>query len=517
MKPKTFKLDSVNSSLNDSYILIEYNNSQPLTKYSKILLHKFMSMLNSNIGANTNLNYHIEPVKDFKIKIPIHVYTNDEKKLSMSDLISKRISTLTKHLSTIDWSKFTNLQEQWIIYSLKTSGIDISKDFTISTFIDESIDFENLDHEVLNINLPSAKQPKIKRITYKDGSSILYLSSPYLTDFGIFANLTTDFSEMGMSFNALHLYEHLMTYAWKGIDFGKIKLMNGSTWPNALCSVFVITQTLESMKTFAAAFIKFYLESRDAGFWESKEMIDAVKLETQRTISETRLERTLSSLCRSDFHAYDFKYNTKIFEYWSQRPFDLLISGPDSLNKLFMNESTINKFISLHPSRKIQKPGNVVYKTLPLDTIKMKELHQFRVIGADKDEIKSRLLNPTSENKALYGIDSKIISDVENLDGYNSVLHMLCYGNRLFTDDELNQFVQKSVIPFSCTFFSDTSLNSKFAGDYLFDPAVDNDDVELFKPFDAREKTEESDDSKIGEDCDKHDKRGKKKHKGRKQ
>ena len=57
MKQRKFKLDNINNDLTDSYITIEYNEQQPLTKYTRILLHKFLVLLNGHIGANTNLNY----------------------------------------------------------------------------------------------------------------------------------------------------------------------------------------------------------------------------------------------------------------------------------------------------------------------------------------------------------------------------------------------------------------------------------------------------------------------------
>ena len=120
----------------------------------------------------------------------------------------------------------------------------------------------------------------------------------------------------------------------------------------------------------------------------------------------------------------------------------------------------------------------------------MKVLHQFRVMKADEEEVRKSLLYPSSENKALYGIDSKIISDSEDLTPYNCILHVLCYMNKLFTDEELSKFVQRFIIPFSGTFFSETSLSSKFAGDYLFEPNDAELDVSLFEPYDAREEME---------------------------
>lgn len=481
------KLTKVSTDLQNSTITIEYDNSQILTKYTKILLYKFLTLLNSYIGANTNLNYHILPVKNFTITIPIYSYTNDEKTLSTCDLIEKRVNTLLKHLETIDWNKHTNAQEQWLIYSLFAAGIDITNDLTISTHSGETSGFEDLDHQPLHINAAQLRKPKIKRVRYADGSTILYLSSPYLTDYGVFANLSTTFNEMNMSFNALHLYEHLMTYGWKGLNFDKVKLMNGSTWPHALCSVYVITQDLETLKLFAASFVKYYLTSRDKGFWKKAENVGGLKMETQRTISETRTERTLASLCRSDYHAYDYNYNTNIFEYWSNRPFDLLITGPDVVDKLCLNAETINLFISIHPIRNVPKPKDVVFRSLPLDTIKMKLIHQYRVVKANQAEIHDFMINPRNGNKALFGLDCKIISDAEDLNPYNSVLHMLCYINKSFSDEELNNFIKHSIIPFSATFFSETSLNSKFAGDYLFDPIADVENADLFEPFDAKE------------------------------
>lgn len=474
-------ISNVNTDLSSSYMLIEYNNSVPLTKYSKILLQRFMSIINSRLGSRTELNYHIMPIENFKVKVPFYVYTNDEKKLSHLELVEKRVNKLINFLETMDWSTCANLQEIWIVHSLKLMGIDISTDFTLSTFTDEIIGYNDLDKEPLKINFPTIHEPKIERVKFDDGSTIIYLSSKYLNDYGIFANLTIPFSEMGMSFNALHLYEHVMTCGWKNINYSKMKLMNGSTWPNGLCSVFAVTTTLNSMKEFAASYIKYYLNSRDAGFWNQPTNAQNLKLETQRTISETRTERSLSSLCRSDYHAYDFRYNTKIFEYWSNKPFDIFIAGPESLENLHLNATTINQYIKLHNIRKVQKPNNIIYHSIPLDILKMKKLHGYRVVSCEQKEICDSLIHPNPSNKSLYGLDNKMVSDEEDLNPYNIILHVLVYANKLFDDDILNKFAHKTIIPFSCAFFNDTSLCSKFAGDFLYDPLED--DLELFQPF----------------------------------
>ena len=510
-KSNSVTISSVTNELKDSFIMIEYDNSQPLTKYTKILLHRFMSVLNGYIGARTNLNYRIQPVKDFRITIPIYIYTNEDKQLAPFELIQKRIDTLTDALEHIEWSRYTNLQEQWIMQSLLVSGIDVSSSFVLSTDVNPLSNFNNIENEPIHINTPTYKKLDIKRVRYSDDSTITYLSSPYLTDYGMFANLSITFDEMGMSFNALHLYEHIMTYAWKDANTDKTKLINGATWPNGICSVFAVTQDLNAMKEYAALYIKFYLESRAEHFWENESNFDGLKLETQRTISETRDERTLSSLCRSDFHAYDYKYNTKIFEYWSQRPFDILISGPLPISELSMNENVINAFMKKNKPRNIPRPPNIKYKSLPFDVLRMKVVHQFRVLKADTEEVKKSLLFPSPDNKALYGIDSKIVSDNEDLTPYNCILHVLCYMNRLFTDEDLTKFLKRFIIPFSGTFFSETSLSSKFAGDYLFEPNDADMDVSLFEPYDAREEiksfTDEQEDGTVTKRKRKHPRR----------
>ena len=127
--------------------------------------------------------------------------------------------------------------------------------------------------------------------------------------------------------------------------------------------------------------------------------------------------------------------------------------------------------------RRMNKPQNITFKTLPLDVLKMKSINQYRVVKASKEEIHNYLLQARSDNKCLFGLDSKIVSEVENLDPYNSILHVLCFGNKMFNEDELRDFVNRSIIPFSATFFSETSLNCKFAGDYLMD------DEELLEPI----------------------------------
>ena len=81
-----------------------------------------------------------------------------------------------------------------------------------------------------------------------------------------------------------------------------------------------------------------------------------------------------------------------------------------------MNKQTIDKCIMKHMPRKMIKPQNVIFKTLPLDILKMKSINKYRVVKADRNEIHDHLLRARSDNKYLFGLDSKIVSDVENFE-----------------------------------------------------------------------------------------------------
>ena len=461
------KLNNDYKNLTGSYVIIKPSEEITTNNYSKVLLHRVLSILNALIGAHTNINYHIEKVVDFTIKIPIFSYTNEEKKLSLYDLVDKRINTLRDFLETINWDTMTNKIDRWAVISLRTLGVNISTDLVLTVKIDPTINYPQISDEPLCIPFPKVVLPELERVKFSDNSTITYLSSPLLTDYGVYVNLSVTFDEMGMSWNALHLYEHLMTKGWDNINNTNLVLMNGVTWPNGLCSVFAITSDIPCMKTYAASYIKYFLESRAKDFWKQQTNLDSLKLETVRTISETHNERSLTSLARSDLHAYNFEYNTNIFTYWSNKPFNIFIAGPDPIEKLKLNSQTIESYIKINPINHITRPRNITFKNLPIDTLKTKKIQQYHVLSEKLETIRKELLHMSDNTNVLYGVDCKIVSSSEDLGPYNTVIHPLVFLNNLFTTDELVTFVKSTVIPFSCTFFDSCALKNKYAGEYL--------------------------------------------------
>lgn len=450
--------------LSDAYILIKYNNEIPLNNYTTELLRRFMNYMNGMIGLKTSSNYHIKLVKKFTITIPIYVYTNIEKKSDPVTLVENKIKIVRDYLEKMDW-KSAGKRQLWIIRSLHIQGIDISNSFTIST-VTPNLGFNDLVDDPLVINFPKLEYPKIVREKFVDGSFINYLSDPYLNDYGVFMNLTVPFDEMGMSYNGLHLYEHLMTRGWDSLSGENIVDFNGSTYPHAICYIYNIHSTLNSMKEYAAASILWYLKSRKKGFWEEHK--DVINLEIERTISETRKERTLVSMGRSDFHAYDYNYNTEIFEYWSNKPFELLICGPEPIESLKLKTETINKAIEQNMPRKdIKRPENIKFKHIPVDVLKMKKFQGLTIQKIDTKTVKEKILSKDFDTKGALGFDCSFNSKQEDLSVLNSILHPLLFVSRVLNEEELNKFIQTHALPFSSALFSEASIQLKNAALYL--------------------------------------------------
>lgn len=452
-------------ALDDTYIFIRYNRECQQNSYSSVLLKKFMDFINGMIGAKTATNYHIERVKNYTIRIPIYVYTNEEAKMNPVDLLEKRVKTVRDFLGNFDW-KTTNKLQLWLVRSLHTLGIDISTSFNIETQMPNN-DYAAINDQLI-IKFPDLQYPTIKRLKLSDGSMVTMYSDPYIDDYGLFLNLSVPFDEMGMSYNALHLYEHLLTKPWDGLDGKDLLELNGSTYPTGMCFVYTIHKSLDSLKLHMNSTLKWLMQSRDPSFWDGKE--EEMKLETIRTISETRKERTLTSMGRSDLHAYDVKYDTKIFDYWSNKPFELLLSGPSEFKEISADK--LNAMIAKHPLRKVPRPENVKFKNIPMDVLKMKKLTGYYILKVETDKIKEQFLKKDFDTNSFFGVDCSMTSKSEDLSMYNSVLHPLLYINKYFTDEELESYVKNHVVPFSATMFSSASAQLKNAGVYASDLEV---------------------------------------------
>lgn len=469
---KHVKITYETNNVDDSFILIKYakanesdtkSESQSKldsTPYLNALIKKFMEIMNSNIGAKTDVNYHIEKVTNYTIRIPVHVYTNDESKLNECELIDKRVKTIRNFFENYNWNSASKV-ELWLVRSLYTLNFNISDSFIIET------ETKNHDYkpvkDILFIKYPNIQFPTIKKTILLDESEITTLVDPYVQDFGLFLNLSITFDEMGMSYNALHLYEHLLTKPWANLSGIDILELNGSTYPTGVCFVYTIHRNMESLKQYTNATLKWLFESRNQEFWNK--ISDDIKLETSRTISETRLERTLVSMGRSDFKAYNNNYDLNIFRYWANKPFNILLVSNVEIKDL--NREHLNDIVRKYPLNKIERPPNIKFKHIPIDVLKMKQLTGYYILKQNYEEVKRLFMEQNFDTKSFYGIDCILTTDKEDLSVYNSILHPLLFLNKYYHEDELQDFVKTHVIPYSARFYNITNVQLKHVSSYI--------------------------------------------------
>ena len=283
---------------------------------------EFMHQLNIILAGQTTLNYHLIPITNRPfIYIPVFPYNRKDFSGNIDGLIKERIKTLKTFISTYDF----NNERKIIKWGLRNILIMRERLGDTKRPLFKIENRETDTKETIDISKHiKMEYPKMLRYKLTDGSYISVLHDPYtIDDHLVLCNLSKPFSEMRYQYNALHLYEHLMTYAWKDGDHDDEAYMNGLTVVNGISNIFAVLNTPEVLMDYLNRYITFVLKARDKQFWIAHK--DILRTETLRTISETRAARSFSSPSRSDPAAYDFNYNIDIFCKWSNDPFDILI------------------------------------------------------------------------------------------------------------------------------------------------------------------------------------------------
>lgn len=465
-------------SIKNVYIYIRYNkdssNDDPLStnRVSQNIQYtlnryviEFLRHMNFAIAAHTNVNYHLLDNRQLYIRIPVYPYTNDEAKLHPLDLILKRVDSIRSFIESYDFSTDTK-SAMWLIRTLTSLGVNLNEDFNLTVDCDD-FDYKKID-EPLTFNFPAIEYPHISKHVLSDSSIVTVYEDPYFNDYGVYINLSVPFADMGMSYNGLHIYEHLMTKGWDKLSVNDQIYANGITYPNGICMVFNILSTESAYHEYTNAALKWLFKIRDPKFWQDS-ISDDILLETCRTISETRTERTLASMGRSDLHAYTNNYNRSIFEYWSNQPFTLLLTCPSGTAKL--NVEAIEKMMSTHPLRHIPRPENVKMKYYPLEVMLMKQVSKLYILKADTERIKNAIMKPRLKTKVYFGVDCYMGQDEDmddnDLSEFNGVLHPLLYLNRYFTEKELREFVRTHITAASSSTLSMQSMCIRHAADSL--------------------------------------------------
>ena len=409
--------------------IIRLSINLPITEIELPNVMEFLQRLNIIIAGQSVLNYHMIPLSNRPfIYIPVFPYKRSDFTDDISKLVHERVNALKQFLSTyaFDKERSTIL---WYFRSLltmrnRTGSRDKSqplfkienKEYKISEYVDVRKDMD-------------IKYPTMKRYRLTDGSYISVYYDPYLIDeYAIICNLSKPFSEMNYQYNTLHLYEHLMTYAWKGHDRGHEVYVNGLTVVNGISNVFAILDSTDALMTYLQNFISFTLAARDRNFWiKNKEM---VQTETLRTLSETRMSRSFSVPSRSDPVAYDCNYNTDIFCKWSNDPFDILLISNTPI-KIDVNALNAKILSAKRSNVKIPIPE---VPFIPIEAIMDKK--EVRIIKESSENIIDDIFrhNFNGVEGRLYGVDNYMLFPVHYDIEFNYNLHGLLYLHRFAKD-----------------------------------------------------------------------------------
>lgn len=463
LKPKTtITITNTSNPLLETFINISFSNAITYSKYIQSLIIYLMRYFNMLLGAKTNINYNILPIKNFLIEIPIYLYRDEEAKLTPLELITKRVNTVKNYFETFDW-KIMNNQVLWVIRTLNIEKINIFKAFSLSVVCNaencDSIYLQDISkfNTPLKLNTYEIPNPKVLRFELIDKSTITILEDSFALDYGLFVNLSCPFDEMAMSYNALHLYEHLCTKAWSNLDSANLNEMNGSTYPSGISFIYSTHITKASLMNYLQKTIKWVFSSRDENFWQNHS--EDIKLETERTISETRNERSLSMFGRSDYKAYKSGYDIKIFEFWSNKPFNILLVVP---KKLEIDIAKLNDLCKKHPLRKITKPKNISFKNIPADILISKTIEECFNLKVNTSEIVNAFMKNKFDEHAYFGVDVKCFRMKEKLFELNSVLYPLLFINNGFKDAELKEFVNNHMFPRYSSMLKTTNCMNKY-------------------------------------------------------
>lgn len=305
-----------------------------ISKYNELCkdaIFKLMTMINHLICANTDVCYHPNRLKhdDKTIILPITVqYHNDEG--NMINVIDTRVKTIK---NVIENMTFENNNELYVARIFKKYDIDPFNLIEIRYILPEGSEFIS---DNITLNLPDVPEPTITEKFYPNLNfrHIEYID-PLMSDYGLYIGLSKDFNQMGYCYNALHIYEHMMTCVWNTLDKSNLKMLNGSTYPTGKCYVYTIHNNPESIKSYANKYIEEHTKSKSEKFWKV-DYYEDLKRESIRTYSETQHDRNIKNFARTDPFVYkDMIYNYEPFIKFSQDKYTVLTVGPKHINYNF--------------------------------------------------------------------------------------------------------------------------------------------------------------------------------------
>ncbi len=430
------------------HINIRINPELLLSKTITNCLYGILKFINGNIGSETIVNYNILPVDlQFGITIPIYKYSRSDMSMDSIEMLKKYIHLIQMHFEHFDFSK-ENKYLLWLFRNISNAVItpDISKLYVITGTHEKDV----VEADYLHLSFPKIEQAKYETITLVNDSKINILIDPYVDNYGLYVDYTQSMSELNYMYNALHVHEHLMTYAWKELDNKHVKLLNGSTYTNGICFIYAVLDNIETLKEYTLASIIFHIKMSDTNYVQN---MKGMEIETLRTISERNTARAYSTYGRSDQSAYKKGYNANIFSYWSSKPFNILLV---SSSKVKFNYDKLNRYIS-ECAKQQKRPPDFKFDYYPIECALHHSMTREHIYKKDTKKIVKNILKDKITN-SLYGIDNRLVIDGEDISDATTWLHPLLFLSRHITNEEMNNYVSSKPLPLNAVDYDEQPL-----------------------------------------------------------
>jgi hypothetical protein len=442
---------------NNLKIICDVKNYKQIVKKATygLMVHitRMISLASDVCYHPNNIVYNAQK-QQFIIPITIQ-YHNEEG--DILTIINKRVEAIKNTISKL---KFESNKLKFIARTLNQYKVDPFNFLQLSYFIDNE---SELISTPIELKLPKVPNFEIKEYYYKKGNfRHLEYIDPLLVDYGLYIGLSKPFKEMGYSYNALHIYEHMMISGWKKLNSANLKDINGGTISTGVCYLYNIHSTKKSLKKYAREYVKFHQLTKNKKYWK-KELYDDLKRETIRTYSETQHVKNLNDFARTDATVYsEMIYNIKPFVKFSQDEFTILTVSPEPIKFKF------DKYIPDVKPDKIELTERT-YDYIPLTAIRNNDF-----VVLNKKDMTEEIYN---KNACMFGIDCVgliLDDDTKESETLNTVL-LFMLKNKI---EVINEFMKNKTMPIDNYNFSNINVYCNYGFESNFDDNL-NEDINL--------------------------------------
>lgn len=443
-----------------SSIIVNESNKEKLSQN----FIGFFCLVNQLIGAETDVNYRIiRPVYSYEeiddnetststseiltVTIDFNFQLNNPQNIEYNKIVFNKLTVIENYLRNKNWSIETKEVKRYLrnilIHNKKFEAKLIYEDYSsiISFSCPELINTIKVkETKSCSTKVKAKVEHESTKVGTKDETSssisIIQIVDPLINDCGIFVDVSKDFSVFKYGYNYLHLFEHIITYAWRNCDKNNLKLLNGFTSLNANCLIYAVVEDYSTLISYLKSYLEFHISLLVNGFPS-----ECLKIETNRTMSETLNEKSLTSFGRTDSIVYSkLSYEIDILKHLLQDSLKIYLVTNVELSL----DSSVKKLISdfdkalvkFNKSFKFDESKfTKSFDYIPLSVLKEKELRGIHVLKDD---------SPIEASPYLKGKDNKIYT-TQDLQSSVIIDHFM---NK--TCSEIKDYVSKNILVESC-------------------------------------------------------------------